>query len=285
MKLIGYTCTYNESGLIPYVMPYVEAFGYDKFIVWDNESTDNTVELLSKYPFVEVRSYDSNGEFNDILKRDLQARSYEECKEMAKDDVVWMTWMDFDEVLFLNSDVSLRQLLDVGRRTYGYNCFYKRMINLFLPYDFDRTQLFFDIFPNKKMIHTVMGIRGSFWTGGGMKPLMFCVNDLPDMLFFPGNHYALSCGNSKAPNPFNGTSELYAFHLKYIDRAVMKEKWEGYAARGKTVYVEQLPKFDRLYDGLMGTTFPLEQYFLIDGISSVECLKGEYWSGIKPYQG
>lgn len=30
MKLIGYTCTYNEAEMVPYVMPYVETLGY-----WD----------------------------------------------------------------------------------------------------------------------------------------------------------------------------------------------------------------------------------------------------------
>lgn len=69
MKLIGYTCTFNEAGMVPYVMPYVERMGYDKFIVYDNMSTDNTVELLSKYPFVEIRYYDTNGKFDDNAKR------------------------------------------------------------------------------------------------------------------------------------------------------------------------------------------------------------------------
>ena len=46
MKLVGLTFTYNEENMIPYVMPYVERMGYDKFIVYDNESTDNTVEII-----------------------------------------------------------------------------------------------------------------------------------------------------------------------------------------------------------------------------------------------
>ena len=64
LYLVGVTCTYNEAEMVPYVMPYVERMGYDKFIVYDNESTDNTVELLKQYPFVEVRTYKTNGSFN-----------------------------------------------------------------------------------------------------------------------------------------------------------------------------------------------------------------------------
>ena len=55
MKLFGCTVVKNEEGMIPYVMPYVERLGYDKFVVYDDNSTDNTVEELLKYPFVEIR--------------------------------------------------------------------------------------------------------------------------------------------------------------------------------------------------------------------------------------
>ena len=101
VKLFGYTCTYNESMMIPYVMPYVERMGYDKFIVYDNESTDNTVELLKKYPFVEVRTYNSNGKFSDEKRNHLLIESYQECSNFDNDgDPIWMTWTDFDEVIY-----------------------------------------------------------------------------------------------------------------------------------------------------------------------------------------
>ena len=52
MKLIGMTLTYNESKMIPYIMPYYERLGFDILIIYDNESTDNTVELLKQYSFM-----------------------------------------------------------------------------------------------------------------------------------------------------------------------------------------------------------------------------------------
>lgn len=284
MKLIGFTCTYNEEEFIPYVMPYVEAFGYDKFIVYDNKSTDRTVELLSKYPFVEIREYDSGGSFDDNLKCELQIRSYRECLDMAHvgnpemEEDIWMSWTDFDEVLFFNSDADPASVLDVGRAYYGYNCFYKRIINLFPP----RTENDNVIHPffNGGMVHTYEGIRGSYWTGGGMKPLLICVNDFPDVTITPGNHYMIANGDSQKPTPMNKECEIYAFHLKYIDKEALRRKWKGYVAKGKKVYVDLYPKFDNVYNGLYGVTFPLEQYFMADGFFSEYCKDGSPWSGI-----
>ena len=53
MKLNWYTLCYNEEIIIPYVIDYWKKIINDginlKVIVYDNHSTDNSVELLSKY--------------------------------------------------------------------------------------------------------------------------------------------------------------------------------------------------------------------------------------------
>ena len=81
MKLFGCTVVKNEEEMIPYVMPYVERLGYDKFVVYDDNSTDNTVEELLKYPFVEIRQMEETKTLNefDCLKRDKQANFFTEC--------------------------------------------------------------------------------------------------------------------------------------------------------------------------------------------------------------
>jgi len=61
IKILGVTFTYNNEDKIPYVMPYYERMGIDKLVVYDNGSTDRTVEMLSNYPFVEIRSYKTDG--------------------------------------------------------------------------------------------------------------------------------------------------------------------------------------------------------------------------------
>ena len=285
MKLIGYTCTYNEAEMVPYVMPYVETLGYDKFIVYDNQSTDNTVELLSRYPFVEVRTYDTGGKFDDNKKRDLEYQAFAECKQIAAEaggEKVWMTWTDFDEVLYFNADVGI-DIIDMWNKTYGYNCFYKRMVNLFPPRIYKEGGLITQMHDGQ-LVHTVPDIRGAYWTGMGMKPLMFLVNDFDNIVMFPGNHYALAVmPENRSIIPFNDTCELYAFHLKFIDKTVLRKKWEHYAAKGKEVYVKQINKLDAMYENIMGTSFPMEQYFMADGFFSAGNRDGLYWDGLKNY--
>ena len=81
MKIGGVTICFNEEKMVKYVMPYWERIGIDKLIVWDNLSTDNTVEELKKWPFVEVRSFDTNGRFDDRKNSDLKEETALELKE------------------------------------------------------------------------------------------------------------------------------------------------------------------------------------------------------------
>ena len=131
MKLFGCTVVKNEEGMIPYVMPYVERLGYDKFVVYDDNSTDNTVEELLKYPFVEIRQMEETKtivEF-DCLKRNKQADFFTECWQYIhknNNEEVWMTFTDFDEVLFCSGRlgfscfISVISVKGISRRT--LNC-------------------------------------------------------------------------------------------------------------------------------------------------------------------
>lgn len=95
IKIIGITTTYNIAEKIPYVMPYYERMEIDKLIVFDNNSTDNTVELLSKYDFIEIRYYTTDS-FDDNVILKLKNTIWKEYKN----DYDWCIVCDFDEVLY-----------------------------------------------------------------------------------------------------------------------------------------------------------------------------------------
>ena len=53
-----------------------------KVVVFDNYSTDNSVELLSKYPWIEIRQFHSDGQ-NDIIQAQIKNQCWLEAKGKA----------------------------------------------------------------------------------------------------------------------------------------------------------------------------------------------------------
>ena len=86
----------NESDIIPYVIPYWKKIA-DKVVVFDNGSTDGSIELLSDYDWIEVRHFDSNGQ-NDITQKEVKEKAYLEYKD--KFEIIIIT--DLDEIFYFN---------------------------------------------------------------------------------------------------------------------------------------------------------------------------------------
>jgi hypothetical protein len=262
MKLIGYTCTFNEAATIPYVMPYVEMMGYDKFIVYDNESTDNTVKLLSKYPFVEIRNWDTGGVFSEIGKRNLQIDAYEKCSSIAIEtgEDVWMTFTDFDEVIYCTRERggTVKDYLS-WLTVKGYNCFDGRMIQLTCDGSEENNSL---------LPHEWNGVRGTWWLTEGKKPLLFKVNDFKYAEFICGNH-AMGVIPNDGVNIINlaDTREFHGFHFKYFKPDILEKKektYKFYGAGQLTMNGEYLDAIKKI----RSTSFPLDMYFLMNGFFS-----------------
>src|SRR4029077_17328462 len=102
MHLTLYFLTYNEELLFQFVIDhYKTRFPNSTFIIFDNGSTDNTVELARKNN-CEVRDYSlqSGGKLNDGVHRFIKNN----CWKNAPTD--WVLVADLDEVL----DISEKEL-------------------------------------------------------------------------------------------------------------------------------------------------------------------------------
>jgi hypothetical protein len=87
-----YTIAYNESF---FVNNFLDAYkDAERIIVYDNMSTDNTVELLLQDDRVEVRQYDSGGKIRDDLYLDIKNNCWKESRGLAD----WVIVVDFDEI-------------------------------------------------------------------------------------------------------------------------------------------------------------------------------------------
>ena len=93
------TLCYNEAAVIDWVVDYwlrlkgqLDGF---KVVVYDNFSTDNSVELLSQYDWIEIRKFLSDGH-NDVIQQQVKQGAWREFK--GKYDFICIC--DFDEMLW-----------------------------------------------------------------------------------------------------------------------------------------------------------------------------------------
>ena len=263
MKLVGFTCTYNESEMVPYVMPYIERMGYDKFIVYDNESTDNTVELLKQYPFVEVRTYSTNGTFDNDARIKNAYTVYGEAFKMANvgkenEELVWLTITDFDEVLYFatKTSPSIKDFLSYRYRVFGENYFNNTMLNLFPN---NGTVVHPSYKQEYNFVHLDPNIRACYWTVYGDKTTIFAVNDFPYYETCKGFHWTtFRLRNGKILKSLSNSGEVFGFHLKFINKEILYKKHKSYKER-QNGYKASI---DYIYDSLYTTQFKLENYFL-----------------------
>lgn len=104
-----YTLCYNEMDKLPFVVRYWENMA-DKVTVYDNGSTDGSVEYLKKFPFVDVRHFDSNNSMREDIQRDLKNSVWKESR--GKADYVIVS--DLDEVVWAEDAVGVMKRLKQG---------------------------------------------------------------------------------------------------------------------------------------------------------------------------
>ena len=90
-----YSLCRNEAAMIPWFVAHYSAFA-ERIVVYDNGSTDGSPDLLSSYPNVTVRSFDTGGLFDEVAMTELRNRMWRESRGLADFVVV----CDMDEFLF-----------------------------------------------------------------------------------------------------------------------------------------------------------------------------------------
>lgn len=95
-KIVLCTLTYNEEDTVEYAVDYWKNLGITKAIVYDNFSTDSTVEKLKSYgDWIEIRYFKTDG-MSDIHQAQIKNGIINEF--LGKD--VWLLVCDFDEWLY-----------------------------------------------------------------------------------------------------------------------------------------------------------------------------------------
>lgn len=111
-KIYWITLCKNEEDIIPFCIQYWKRIA-DKVIVFDNHSTDSSVELLSKHDWIEVRTFDSDGQ-NDVIQKTIKEQSYLEFKDECDAIII----SDMDETFYFdNFSGEVAKMIDGG-----YSC-------------------------------------------------------------------------------------------------------------------------------------------------------------------
>lgn len=84
----------------------------EKIVVYDNGSTDNSLSLLSQYPKVEIRTFDSGNSIDESVYIELKDNCW---KEQKGSDTDWVVVADMDELLWAkNLPKKLKRLTRCG---------------------------------------------------------------------------------------------------------------------------------------------------------------------------
>lgn len=97
----------NEA---PYLREWIEFYklvGVERFYLYNNESTDNTVELLQPY----IRSGEVVLEHCPTSMRQVN-NAYNHCLEYYGSESEWIAFIDIDEFLFPTNEDNLKTILD-----------------------------------------------------------------------------------------------------------------------------------------------------------------------------
>ena len=100
MKVEVFTLCWNEMAILPYAVKYWKNYA-SKVYVYDNGSTDGSLEYMAKFPeLIEVRHFDTGNRKNNTTQMNLKNTVWKEARGRADLVVV----CDLDEMLVTDAD-------------------------------------------------------------------------------------------------------------------------------------------------------------------------------------
>lgn len=187
-----YTICWNEEYMLPFFFRHYDDL-IDKYYVFDDGSTDNSLEILGKHPKVEVRSLRRVSEDSYVL---AAQQHHDLCWKESRGKAEWVIITAIDEFLYHKRFMEYIQKCDNKGITLipalGY-----QMISEELPE------------PGQNLIKTLQ--RGAPFHQMN-KLSLFKPDEISETNFAPGRHSANPEGNIVYPE----RDELLILHYKYL---------------------------------------------------------------------
>lgn len=188
-----YAVCWNEEKMLPFMFDYYGQF-VDKFIIFDNYSTDGSEEIIRSHKNAKIIKFKTDG-FNDFVHQEIKNNCWKKSRGKADYIVV----CDMDEFIFhpdingfLQSAIKQKISLpcSIGYDMYN-DTFPKYVLNKTLPYLISR------------------GVRDVEYYS---KQILFDPHRIVEINYCPGAHRANPCGYVKK---FNDES-LKMLHFKNL---------------------------------------------------------------------
>lgn len=208
-NIVWYVLCWNEMPILPFIIDYWKLIAR-KVIVFDNGSTDGTLEYLSTFDWIEVRPYPikTNNTINDEIHKQIKNECWKEQKDKNVDFVIVS---DLDEIIWAKD---LYENLKYIK---------ERNAAVIKPCGYDFISLQFPIHGDlllHEQIKTCYRIGDekpknlkygwSTWD----KSIIFNPDLVEEINYSPGGH---ACNPILKNNSIYGTSEsLFLFHFKYL---------------------------------------------------------------------
>jgi len=197
MRIEVYAVCYNEEKILPYFLRHYSQYG--KIIVYDNYSTDHSVEIAQSEG-AEIRLFDTCGQFDDMTNLQIK----EHCWRGSKAD--WCIVIDMDEFIYCPDLIA-----HLG----------KIQATVIEPDMFD---MFIDHFPTTQgQIYDEVKLGHETWP----KMNLIRPDQITEMNYIPGCHLAIPQGNvvieRKGP--------IKTLHMKHLGREYTIDRTVNSGAR------------------------------------------------------
>jgi hypothetical protein len=213
-----YTLTYNEEKILPFFFQHYEKF-VDKFFIYDNMSTDGTIELCKARKDTKVIPWDSKGKMDSFTLTEMRNKIWKKSKGKADFVIV----CDADEFLHFNSSHMTKTLFTAMKR---------KKFSVLKPLGYGMVAKNFPVFGVMPITELVTrGIRTVMMD----KCVVFNPNMIEDMNFGLGSHHCLPEGQVKVLK----TKKDSVFHPQLLH---YKSLGLDYALERKKLFKKRVPK-------------------------------------------
>jgi len=234
-KIFVYTICWNEEKLLPFFIEHYSEFA-DKIIIYDNESTDSSAQIMSKYPKVQRREYSSNNQIRDDLYLKIKNNVWKEVRGTAD----WVIVCDMDEFFYHQN---IKNFLNTAK---------SRGFTIIKPQGYNMASFEFPQY-GKPLVEIV---KTGLPFDPESKMCVFNPGVIKEMNYTAGCHYTKPQGNVKILEDkeakllhykFLGRDNFLDRNIQYRGRLSEANKRRGWGAH----YLQSMADHESTFDGTL----------------------------------